>query len=364
MADYFNPAAMAPKGDPSMWTPGPGLSHDIFSSNRADYNQLMDIYKQSQGTQLSSDQAKLERLLQTNPSDILSTNATNNAVAANVGMLKQGEAQQAGVAGGLAMATMPGKVLSTNAASRNAVSQAANQDMITQVQGLSQLSEILGQATGGQGGLPEATAMQQILQQRPDLADNPLVQHMIKAGPAPGKTWSDTMKLLAQHARESSPEFFKTRDELAGRENVANIQAKASNYASDRQLKGVQYASDARVSIAAEKAVLEKSAKTAQEQANRAYDKHKQLVAKGDIPGAKVAYQEYLSFQNQATQDRQAVLRLQAGIGAAAMPEGSRLGAGMATAAQPTAPAPFAGGPIAPPPSQGQWGIVRRPGQK
>ena len=109
MADYFNPAAMAPKGDPSMWTPGPGLSHDIFSSNRADYNQLMDIYKQSQGTQLSSDQAKLERLLQTNPSDILSTNATNNAVAANVGMLKRGEAQQAGAAGDLAMATMPGK---------------------------------------------------------------------------------------------------------------------------------------------------------------------------------------------------------------------------------------------------------------
>lgn len=226
MADYFNPSAMMPKGDSNMWSPGPMLSRELFDTNRADYNKLMDVYKQSQDTQLSKDQLSLQYTQGTQPGAMDATNAENLAKTTTVGDLKRGEALSAISAGETAQATQAGRVASTNSTSALAVQGNQGKAIQQSVQNLSLLSDALG--SSGVAGTPaEFSVAQQMVKNNPTLAADPLVKHLMEVGPAPGKSFSDTLQLMGAHAHAANPETLMKREEIAGREKVADKQATA-----------------------------------------------------------------------------------------------------------------------------------------
>ncbi len=55
--DYFNPAAFNPK---NTWTPGPLSSGMLYGQDRGNYNQLMDMFKSGQATDLAKKQAEFQ----------------------------------------------------------------------------------------------------------------------------------------------------------------------------------------------------------------------------------------------------------------------------------------------------------------
>lgn len=55
--DYFNPAAFQPK---NTWTPGSAQGALLYGQDRGNYNQLIDMFKSSQGVDLAKKQAEFQ----------------------------------------------------------------------------------------------------------------------------------------------------------------------------------------------------------------------------------------------------------------------------------------------------------------
>lgn len=205
--DYFNPSAMIPKGDPQYWSPGPTASREIFDTQFRDYNTLMDLYKVAQQEELSKSQMANEFTRSTQPSKILSENATNQATAGTIMDLKRGQADTARAGGLREIATWQGNANATNAENAAKVPGFQTQQLMNQTH-LEALAELL-QRSRMAGTPAEGAAVQQIVASNPQFASDPAIQAALKAGPPPGGSMADTFRMLAQYNHETSPQYHQ-----------------------------------------------------------------------------------------------------------------------------------------------------------
>jgi hypothetical protein len=338
MPDYFNPDSFNPGTD---FKPNSALGGMMWAEDRNRYNELADMFQQSQGYDLARKGVETSEFMADAPIRSLGGQAKAAGFQADIetkvpraqadlqSVLGQNETRD--LTNRATRATQPSaiaKTIAENVASKGETEFKEYALGWQKAAGLAAEADQIDPNWRSTGSLPVS------ISSKLDSSD-PMQRNLMRT-PQPGKVLAAIV--------EASPEFIKAQA-LQGQQDKAALER--TKYSSDSSAAASRYGVDARertAKAAADARIA--SARTFEAKANQAFDQAKAFAAKGDKENADRSYQEYLSFREAASQAKREALMLQSGIGAGAIGTDNPLGAAMSRASQPAAPAPHPGRPL------------------